>query len=72
MYVWFDALINYLSGVAGSLGHRYWEESKSQTSVHPSSVRLDWHNFSKDGIYPEKPLSRFWPANMHVVGKAGS
>ncbi|CAK9024443.1 unnamed protein product [Durusdinium trenchii] len=37
MYVWFDALINYLSGV--------------------------------DGIYPEKPLSRFWPANMHVVGK---
>ena len=37
MYVWFDALINYVSGV--------------------------------DGIDPSKPLSRFWPANMHVVGK---
>mmetsp|Transcript_1624 Transcript_1624/g.4109 ORF Transcript_1624/g.4109 Transcript_1624/m.4109 type:complete len:683 (-) Transcript_1624:126-2174(-) len=37
MYVWFDALINYLSGV--------------------------------DGTEPSKPLSRFWPANMHVVGK---
>jgi len=37
MYVWFDALINYLSGI--------------------------------DGIDPKKPLSRFWPANMHIVGK---
>jgi len=37
MYVWFDALINYVSGV--------------------------------DGIDPSKPLSRFWPANMHIVGK---
>ena len=25
---------------------------------------------SKDGIEKSKPLSRFWPANMHVVGKA--
>merc|ERR1712226_480503 len=37
MYVWFDALINYISGV--------------------------------DGIDPSKPLSRFWPADMHIVGK---
>eukprot|EP00931_Biecheleriopsis_adriatica_P072642 TRINITY_DN47078_c0_g1_i1.p1 TRINITY_DN47078_c0_g1~~TRINITY_DN47078_c0_g1_i1.p1 ORF type:complete len:871 (-),score=231.18 TRINITY_DN47078_c0_g1_i1:39-2651(-) len=37
MYVWFDALINYVSGVDG----------------HDSS----------------KPLSRFWPADMHIVGK---
>lgn len=37
MYVWFDALINYMSGV--------------------------------DGIDASKPLSRFWPANMHIVGK---
>lgn len=37
MYVWFDALINYYSGVGG----------------------LDAKN----------PLNRFWPADMHVVGK---
>mmetsp|Transcript_24475 Transcript_24475/g.70244 ORF Transcript_24475/g.70244 Transcript_24475/m.70244 type:complete len:863 (+) Transcript_24475:138-2726(+) len=37
MYVWFDALINYISGV--------------------------------DGLDPSKPLSRFWPANMHIIGK---
>lgn len=37
MYVWFDALINYMSGV--------------------------------DGTDASKPLSRFWPANMHIVGK---
>jgi len=37
MYVWFDALINYISGVNGT-----------DTS---------------------KPLSRFWPADMHIVGK---
>ncbi|CAJ1347866.1 unnamed protein product [Effrenium voratum] len=36
MYVWFDALVNYLSGVEGTAS---------------------------------KPLSRFWPANMHIVGK---
>ena len=37
MYVWFDALINYMSGV--------------------------------DGTDASKPLSRFWPASMHIVGK---
>jgi len=37
MYVWFDALINYISGV--------------------------------DGTDSSKPLSRFWPADMHVIGK---
>jgi len=37
MYVWFDALINYISGVK-----------------HTD---------------PSKPLSRFWPADMHIVGK---
>eukprot|EP00927_Polykrikos_kofoidii_P006245 TRINITY_DN12539_c0_g3_i1.p1 TRINITY_DN12539_c0_g3~~TRINITY_DN12539_c0_g3_i1.p1 ORF type:complete len:882 (+),score=170.46 TRINITY_DN12539_c0_g3_i1:124-2646(+) len=37
MYVWFDALINYVSGVGG-------------------------HDLSN-------PLSRFWPANAHVIGK---
>mmetsp|Transcript_92134 Transcript_92134/g.256694 ORF Transcript_92134/g.256694 Transcript_92134/m.256694 type:complete len:858 (-) Transcript_92134:126-2699(-) len=37
MYVWFEALINYISGV--------------------------------DGTDPSKPLSRFWPADMHIVGK---
>ncbi|CAK0847013.1 unnamed protein product [Prorocentrum cordatum] len=37
MYVWFDALINYVSGV--------------------------------DGHDKSKPLSRFWPADMHVIGK---
>mmetsp|Transcript_104251 Transcript_104251/g.331484 ORF Transcript_104251/g.331484 Transcript_104251/m.331484 type:complete len:857 (-) Transcript_104251:51-2621(-) len=37
MYVWFDALINYISGV--------------------------------DGLDPSKPNSRFWPADMHVIGK---
>ena len=37
MYVWFDALINYMSGV--------------------------------DGLDASKPLSRFWPASMHIVGK---
>lgn len=37
MYVWFDALINYISAI--------------------------------DGIDSKKPLSRFWPADMHVIGK---
>eukprot|EP00927_Polykrikos_kofoidii_P006241 TRINITY_DN12539_c0_g1_i2.p1 TRINITY_DN12539_c0_g1~~TRINITY_DN12539_c0_g1_i2.p1 ORF type:complete len:881 (+),score=150.72 TRINITY_DN12539_c0_g1_i2:126-2645(+) len=37
MYVWFDALINYVSGVGG-------------------------HD-------PLNPLSRFWPADVHVIGK---
>jgi len=37
MYVWFDALTNYVSGVRGN--------------------------------DPKDPLSRFWPANMHIVGK---
>mmetsp|Transcript_40769 Transcript_40769/g.110277 ORF Transcript_40769/g.110277 Transcript_40769/m.110277 type:complete len:860 (-) Transcript_40769:99-2678(-) len=37
MYVWFDALINYISGI--------------------------------NGTDPSKPLSRFWPADMHIVGK---
>lgn len=37
MYVWFDALTNYLSGVYG----------------------LD----------PKNKLSRFWPADVHVIGK---
>ncbi len=40
MYVWFDALINYMSGV--------------------------------DGTDASKPLSRFWPASMHIVGKDAS
>lgn len=37
MYVWFDALINYISAI--------------------------------DGIDHSRPLSRFWPADMHIVGK---
>lgn len=37
MYVWFDALINYISGV--------------------------------DGTDSSKPLSRFWPADMQIIGK---
>eukprot|EP00929_Paragymnodinium_shiwhaense_P110547 TRINITY_DN7766_c0_g1_i1.p1 TRINITY_DN7766_c0_g1~~TRINITY_DN7766_c0_g1_i1.p1 ORF type:complete len:873 (+),score=259.72 TRINITY_DN7766_c0_g1_i1:89-2707(+) len=37
MYVWFDALINYISGVHGN------------DAKHP--------------------LSRFWPADVHVIGK---
>mmetsp|Transcript_13021 Transcript_13021/g.35491 ORF Transcript_13021/g.35491 Transcript_13021/m.35491 type:complete len:879 (-) Transcript_13021:87-2723(-) len=37
MYVWFDALCNYISGV--------------------------------DGTDKSKPLSRFWPADMHIIGK---
>eukprot|EP00928_Gymnodinium_smaydae_P047058 TRINITY_DN31397_c0_g1_i1.p1 TRINITY_DN31397_c0_g1~~TRINITY_DN31397_c0_g1_i1.p1 ORF type:complete len:903 (+),score=195.37 TRINITY_DN31397_c0_g1_i1:63-2711(+) len=37
MYVWFDALTNYLSGVNGN--------------------------------DPKAPLSKFWPADMHVIGK---
>lgn len=37
MYVRFDALINYMSGI--------------------------------DGTDASKPLSRFWPANMHIVRK---
>jgi len=37
MYVWFEALINYASGV--------------------------------DATDPTKPLSRFWPADMHIIGK---
>lgn len=37
MYVWFDALINYISSV--------------------------------DGVDLSQPLSRFWPADVHIVGK---
>jgi methionyl-tRNA synthetase len=37
MYVWFDALINYMSGVSAN--------------------------------DPSKPLSRFWPADTHIIGK---
>jgi len=37
MYVWFEALINYISGV--------------------------------DATNPTKPLSCFWPADMHIIGK---
>ena len=60
MYVWFDALINYLSGIAPV-----------------PAIRVDAHGLQEDrsicpcedGIDPKKPLSRFWPANMHIVGK---
>lgn len=37
MYVWFEALTNYLNGV--------------------------------HGLEPKNPLSRFWPADVHVIGK---
>jgi methionyl-tRNA synthetase len=37
MYVWFDALTNYISGV--------------------------------HGLEPDHPLSLYWPANKHIIGK---
>mmetsp|Transcript_10440 Transcript_10440/g.23692 ORF Transcript_10440/g.23692 Transcript_10440/m.23692 type:complete len:679 (+) Transcript_10440:68-2104(+) len=37
MYVWFDALTNYVSGV--------------------------------NGMDKSKPLAKFWPADMHIIGK---
>jgi methionyl-tRNA synthetase len=44
MYVWFDALSNYLSGV-----HALDGDLDGSSSVHE--------------------LSRFWPAQTHLIGK---
>ena len=57
MYVWFDALINYMSGIVPF--------SAGSCSGSAGGLGLCF----QDGTDASKPLSRFWPANMHIVGK---
>ena len=47
MYVWFDALSNYLTGVDA----------------------LNVNNAAPSAVNPGHPLSEYWPASTHIIGK---
>jgi methionyl-tRNA synthetase len=58
MYVWFDALSNYITGVNGEwvdLFELLWVEFITSSQLL--------------GLDPTSPLSKFWPANVHIIGK---
>ncbi len=62
-YVWFDALINYISGIDYLEWAKSWElgaRSENSDSTSPAS------SFQ---LLASSRFSKFWPADMHLIGK---
>ena len=68
MYVWFDALTNYLSGVDGL---QLRPQGAPAGSVVPGCNLLPTKNPAEEWLERElgHSLSEYWPAARHVIGK---
>jgi len=62
-YVWFDALVNYISFVPGHDPHGGTRSRASQTSTGDTATEGD----GRAGAHPSE-FSHWWPA-LHVIGK---
>ncbi len=68
-YVWFDALVNYISFVPGHDPH-YGERNQSPVTSHQSPAFADWwpplHVIGKDILTPAHGV--YWPIMLRALG----
>jgi methionyl-tRNA synthetase len=72
IYVWFDALINYVSaiGYAGDGASTGVSAALNQSpSTNVGSRTAEGTGFGAGGSDPGPLFSKYWPANLHIIGK---